>query len=54
YPCVTANQVFSFLSFAEALYELFSACNYTRKIIVFVKGLDFCGGRYDTPRHPLY
>nr|CAD1835371.1 unnamed protein product [Ananas comosus var. bracteatus] len=25
-----------------------------RKIIAFVGGLDLCGGRYDTPRHPLF
>ncbi|KQJ97534.1 phospholipase D beta 1 isoform X1 [Brachypodium distachyon] len=25
-----------------------------RKIIVFVGGLDLCGGRYDTPGHPLF
>uniref|UniRef100_A0A0D9XLR7 phospholipase D n=1 Tax=Leersia perrieri TaxID=77586 RepID=A0A0D9XLR7_9ORYZ len=30
------------------------AGNYRRKIIAFVGGLDLCGGRYDTPRHPLF
>ncbi|KAJ3686417.1 hypothetical protein LUZ61_015581 [Rhynchospora tenuis] len=30
------------------------AGNGTRKIIAFVGGLDLCGGRYDTPRHPLF
>ncbi|KAL5210828.1 hypothetical protein ABZP36_006451 [Zizania latifolia] len=25
-----------------------------RKIVAFVGGLDLCGGRYDTPRHPLF
>ena len=29
------------------------AGNYRRKIIAFVGGLDLCGGRYDTPWHPL-
>ena len=38
----------------ENNYGDVDAGNYTRKIIVFVKGLDFCGGRYDTPRHPLF
>lgn len=30
------------------------AGNYKRKIIAFVGGLDLCGGRYDTPWHPLF
>uniref|UniRef100_A0A452YNY0 phospholipase D n=1 Tax=Aegilops tauschii subsp. strangulata TaxID=200361 RepID=A0A452YNY0_AEGTS len=30
------------------------AGNYRRKIIAFVGGLDLCGGRYDTPGHPLF
>ncbi|XP_062200373.1 phospholipase D gamma 1-like [Phragmites australis] len=30
------------------------AGNYRRKIIAFVGGLDLCGGRYDTPWHPLF
>uniref|UniRef100_J3N493 Phospholipase D n=2 Tax=Oryza brachyantha TaxID=4533 RepID=J3N493_ORYBR len=30
------------------------AGNYKRKIIAFVGGLDLCGGRYDTPMHPLF
>ncbi|KAJ3687411.1 hypothetical protein LUZ61_016575 [Rhynchospora tenuis] len=30
------------------------AGNYRRKIIAFVGGLDLCGGRYDTPAHPLF
>lgn len=30
------------------------AGNYRRKIIAFVGGLDLCGGRYDTPTHPLF
>ncbi|XP_078158419.1 phospholipase D gamma 1-like [Carex rostrata] len=30
------------------------AGNYKRKIIAFVGGLDLCGGRYDTPTHPLF
>ena len=25
-----------------------------RKIIAFVGGLDLCGGRYDTPQHPIF
>ncbi len=25
-----------------------------RKIIAFLGGLDLCGGRYDTPRHPIF
>jgi hypothetical protein len=25
-----------------------------RKIVAFVGGLDLCGGRYDTPCHPLF
>ena len=25
-----------------------------RKIVAFVGGLDLCGGRYDTPKHPLF
>ncbi|CAD6211717.1 unnamed protein product [Miscanthus lutarioriparius] len=30
------------------------AGNYRRKIVAFVGGLDLCGGRYDTPWHPLF
>ncbi|KAM0827414.1 hypothetical protein ACQ4PT_068228 [Festuca glaucescens] len=30
------------------------AGNGKRKIVAFVGGLDLCGGRYDTPRHPLF
>ncbi|KAK4488210.1 hypothetical protein RD792_003953 [Penstemon davidsonii] len=30
------------------------AGNYRRKIIAFVGGLDLCGGRYDTQKHPLF
>ncbi|KAJ1296522.1 hypothetical protein BS78_01G307700 [Paspalum vaginatum] len=30
------------------------AGNHRRKIIAFVGGLDLCGGRYDTPWHPLF
>lgn len=30
------------------------AGNGKRKIIAFVGGLDLCGGRYDTPKHPLF
>ncbi|XP_010933911.2 phospholipase D beta 1 isoform X1 [Elaeis guineensis] len=30
------------------------AANNKRKIIAFIGGLDLCGGRYDTPRHPLF
>lgn len=30
------------------------AGNNKRKIIAFVGGLDLCGGRYDTPKHPLF
>ncbi|KAL6642797.1 hypothetical protein ACP70R_020978 [Stipagrostis hirtigluma subsp. patula] len=30
------------------------AGHYRRKIIAFVGGLDLCGGRYDTPWHPLF
>lgn len=30
------------------------AGNYRRKLIVFFAGLGFCGGHYDTPRHPLF
>lgn len=30
------------------------AGNHKRKIIAFVGGLDLCGGRYDTPSHPLF
>uniref|UniRef100_A0A0D9VNR8 Phospholipase D n=1 Tax=Leersia perrieri TaxID=77586 RepID=A0A0D9VNR8_9ORYZ len=30
------------------------AGNHKRKIVAFVGGLDLCGGRYDTPRHPLF
>jgi phospholipase D1/2 len=30
------------------------AGNYRRKITAFVGGLDLCGGRYDTPWHPLF
>ncbi|XP_074579919.1 phospholipase D beta 1-like [Curcuma longa] len=30
------------------------AGNGKRKIIAFVGGLDLCGGRYDTPIHPLF
>lgn len=29
------------------------AGNYKRKIVAFVGGLDLCGGRYDTPGHPI-
>uniref|UniRef100_A0A0E0IK53 Phospholipase D n=1 Tax=Oryza nivara TaxID=4536 RepID=A0A0E0IK53_ORYNI len=30
------------------------AGNHKRKIVAFVGGLDLCGGRYDTPTHPLF
>ncbi|WOL10012.1 phospholipase D gamma 1 [Canna indica] len=30
------------------------AGNNKRKIIAFVGGLDLCGGRYDTPKHPIF
>lgn len=30
------------------------AGNNKRKLIAFVGGLDLCGGRYDTPKHPLF
>ncbi|KAF3334609.1 phospholipase D gamma 1-like protein [Carex littledalei] len=30
------------------------AGNYRRKLVAFVGGLDLCGGRYDTPTHPLF
>ncbi|KAI3501207.1 hypothetical protein L1887_29070 [Cichorium endivia] len=30
------------------------AGNYRRRIMAFVGGLDLCGGRYDTPGHPIF
>jgi phospholipase D1/2 len=30
------------------------AGNGKRKVVAFVGGLDLCGGRYDTPSHPLF
>ncbi|WOL00121.1 hypothetical protein Cni_G08834 [Canna indica] len=30
------------------------AGNFKRKIIAFIGGLDLCGGRYDTPQHPIF
>uniref|UniRef100_A0ACD5WVE9 Uncharacterized protein n=1 Tax=Avena sativa TaxID=4498 RepID=A0ACD5WVE9_AVESA len=30
------------------------AGNDKRKMVAFVGGLDMCGGRYDTPKHPLF
>lgn len=30
------------------------AGNYRRQIMAFVGGLDLCGGRYDTPSHPIF
>lgn len=51
YPCVTANQVFSFLSFAEALYELFSVCKWSIwifNILCYVQVIVLCFQvRYD-------
>ncbi|XP_042465730.1 phospholipase D beta 1-like [Zingiber officinale] len=30
------------------------AGNNRRKIVAFIGGLDLCGGRYDTPEHPIF